>query len=225
MKNQQHLPLIVIGSSLILLTLFGCQNQQDLQPAPTQTQQTQNTDGQTSTQQNTQPVDKTQTQSQSQTQIQTQETQNLTDPFHKTDDYWHGTMTLTGYLDIEKRVCNPGDMCGKTVDYASFIFTKADQQSVYDFIKEFAGNAALDAQKIGLGCYDKNKNTIESENDASADGINIDTIHTVISGNDLKKLLASNKQNQVQLQATMPINKSGRGAPDCYSFLRNFKML
>jgi hypothetical protein len=132
-------------------------------------------------------------------------------PLQKSETYGlYGTFTLTGYLKVEKRVCNPGDMCGETVDYASFVFDKSDNPNVYDML----------TGGVGLGCYQKDKARIYSTNDADTG-----TVENTILGPDLAKLLASSVTHKVQLKLTKPIYTSGRGAPDCYSSFRSFRVL
>ncbi len=52
-------------------------------------------------------------------------------PFQKSaNQVFYGTVTITGYLIIETRVCHPGDACGENVEYASFVFPDTDNQAL-----------------------------------------------------------------------------------------------
>jgi len=156
----------------------------------------------------------------------TEETQKVTPPsatasFQKSEKYgFYGTLTLTGYLTQETHVCDPGNICQKTVNYASFVFSKSDSPAIYDFLQENTENSFLASASVGLGCYEKDKKRISSENDGDGG-----TVENIISGAELTKLLASSKTKQVQLQLTKSIETGGREAPDCYSYFRSFKVL
>ena len=138
--------------------------------------------------------------------------------FVEDNNGFHGTLTLTGYLDIQKRVCNPGDMCGETVDYASFHFTDTNDQDVHGFLGPYEGNSFGGPNIVGIGCYQQDTNRIYYQNDADATGM----IEGEIKGEDLDLLLNSNANNKVELTLTREIYTSGRGAPDCYSHFKNF---
>jgi hypothetical protein len=133
---------------------------------------------------------------------------------------FHGTLTLNGYVKVQKRICDPEGMCGETVDYASFVFYQAENQVIYDLLNEFAGNSFVSEGAVGLGCYQNDQKRIYSTNDADTG-----TVESVIIGSDFTKLMASNANNKVRLRMTKPIYTSGRGAPDCYSHFRNFDVL
>lgn len=142
-------------------------------------------------------------------------------PFQKSDVYdYFGTLTLTGYLKVEKRVCNPGDMCEKTRDYASFVFSITTSKEIYNFLGTNEENAFVQGMGVGIGCYEKDTNRIYSQNEGD-DGM----VENIITGNNLQSLLNSSELKQVKLQLTKPIYTSGRGAPDCYSHFRNFKVV
>lgn len=145
-----------------------------------------------------------------------------TDAFQNSNNYgFYGTLTLTGYLSIQKHVCNPGDMCGNTVDYASFVFTDSTSPAINDFISQGTGNSFMGEKKVGLGCYEKTpEQRIYFENFADSGKIN-----GAITGDDFAKLFASTKDHPVQLKLTRPIYTSGQGAPDCYSHFRDFDVL
>jgi len=142
----------------------------------------------------------------------------------KFDEYdnnnYYGALILTGYLDVKTRVCNPGDMCERTVEYASFVFTESSSDAIYDFLGVNTGNSFVGDTAIGLGCYEKDKNRIFYENFAD-----VDSVQGEIKGQDLAKLLASNKTNPVKLEMKREIYTSGRGAPDCYTHFRDFAVL
>jgi hypothetical protein len=142
-------------------------------------------------------------------------------PFQRNDLYdYFGTLILTGYLKVEKIICNPGDMCEKTREYATFIFNESTRKEIYDYLGKNSGNAFVGEQSIGLGCYEKDVNRIYSQN-LGDDGL----VENNIDGLNLVKLLNSSESNQVKLQLTKPIYTSGRGAPDCYSHFRLFKIV
>lgn len=143
-------------------------------------------------------------------------------PLQKSNTYGlYGTFTLNGYLKVENRVCNPGDMCGETVAYATFVYDKSDNPDIYDILMPTADNAFITASGVGLGCYEKNKARIYSTNDADTG-----MVENIISGLDLARLLTSStSKNKIQMKMTAPIHLTGRGAPDCYSSFRNFDVL
>jgi hypothetical protein len=147
--------------------------------------------------------------------------QPTTGAFHKDSngDYW-GTIILTGYLDIQKRVCNPGDMCGSTVDYAYFVFGNTDNEAIKEFTGSQSDNSFVAGDRVGIGCQDKVLKLIRYENFADSG-----EMVGEIKGGDYDKLLASTQGKPVQLKMTRELYTSGRGAPDCYSHFRNFDVL
>jgi hypothetical protein len=155
--------------------------------------------------------------------IKDQIEQNIVDdvPFKKTDNGgFEGTLTLTGYLDVKNRVCNEGDMCGKAVDYASFIFTETSSDDIYEFIGIQKGNNFVEQRAVGIGCLEKDKNRIFYENFSDKDKVQKD-----ITGDDYTRLINSKPERPVQLRMTRPTYTSGQGAPDCYSHFRDFDVL
>lgn len=142
-------------------------------------------------------------------------------PFQESDRYgFFGTLTLTGYTNIQTRVCNPGDMCGETVEYVNFHFNPEPNPALKEFLGQNQGNSFAGAAIIGMGCYQQDRQRIFYENFGDESNV-----QGTITGPDLEKLLASSNDNQVRLQLTRPIYTSGQGAPDCYSHFRNFDVL
>lgn len=133
---------------------------------------------------------------------------------------FYGTLTLTGFLRTERRICNPGDMCGETVDYASFVFKETDNQAIYDLLNQFSGNSFVSEGAVGVGCYQKDLNRIYSTNDADTN-----VSENIIREEDLNRLLGSSFSKPVKLKMTKPVYTSGRDAPDCYSHFRNFEVV
>jgi hypothetical protein len=145
----------------------------------------------------------------------------MMEPFQKSDDLgYYGTLTLTGYLNIRTRVCDENSPCFKTVKYATFVFSSSDNIMIYDYLNTSRGNAFVSAGEIGLGCYEIENNRIYSENEGDTGAV-----HNIVSGPDLARLIYSDKMSQVKLQLTKPVYTSGRGAPDCYSHFRSFKVV
>ncbi len=141
--------------------------------------------------------------------------------FQKSGEFeFFGTLTLTGYLDIKRWICNEGDMCSETVDYASFVFESTDNNLIYDFLGNSAGNSFIGNNSVGIGCYEKDKNIIHSMNLGDSG-----RVENTISGEDLNKLLNSDKDNPVKLKLTKPVPAPGMGAPECYSHFRLFEVL
>ena len=141
--------------------------------------------------------------------------------FQKSGEFeFFGTLTLTGYLDIKRWICNEGDMCTETVDYASFVFEDSSSDLIYDFLGDSKGNSFVGNNSVGIGCYEKDKDIIHSMNLG-----NSGRVENIISGEDLNKLLDSNKNNLVKLKLTKPAPAPGMGAPECYSHFRLFEVL
>lgn len=138
------------------------------------------------------------------------------------DGNFFGILTLNGYLKTETRVCNPGDMCGETVEYSSFVFDMAstNNDAIKQFVKGNLGNSYVGEGQIGLGCMQTDRNRIYYENDADSGYVT-----GTITGDDYFKLRASSKDAPVQLKFTREFYTGGRGAPDCYSHFRNFDVL
>jgi len=142
------------------------------------------------------------------------------EPFQKSSEgMFFGSLTLTGYLDIKTKVCEPGNMCGQTVEYASIIVTETDNDLINDFIELNKGNSFIAFDGVGLGCYQENQNRIYSQNFGD-----IGRVDNIVLGDDLEKLLSSDQDNLVRIQMTKPILTAGSGAPDCYSHFREFKV-
>jgi hypothetical protein len=144
-----------------------------------------------------------------------------TDEFKETKEYgFYGTITLTGYVAVQHRVCNPGDMCGETVDYVSFVFGDSGNEAMEKFTGNMDGNSFVAGDRVGIGCQRAAQNKITYENDADI-GWQVGEI----TGSDYAKLMASTPNRQVQLKMTREVYTSGRGAPDCYTHFRNFDVL
>jgi len=140
--------------------------------------------------------------------------------FQKSGEYeFFGTLTITGYLDIKTKVCDSGNMCSETVEYASLIITETNNDLIYDFIELSKGNSFIAPNGVGLGCYQEDQSRIYSTNF----GYN-GSVDNIISGNDLEKLLSSAENNLVKIQITKPTPPPGSGAPDCYSHFRDIKV-
>lgn len=133
---------------------------------------------------------------------------------------YFGTIILTGYLDVQKRVCNPGDMCGETVDYAYFVFGNTDNTAIKEFTGSQSGNSFVAGDRVGIGCDQKDQSRIYYENFADSGEITGE-----IKGADYTKLKAATQGKPVQIKMTRELYTSGRGAPDCYSHFRNFDVL
>ncbi|MBX4188096.1 MAG: hypothetical protein KW793_03100 [Candidatus Doudnabacteria bacterium] len=115
---------------------------------------------------------------------------SVNDTFKETKEYgFYGTITLTGYIDIQKRVCNPGDMCGETVDYASFVFN-SDNEALKKFTGTMDGNSFIAGNKVGIGCLRSADSRIVYENDAD-----IGWKSGEISGSDYTKKKKKKKQS------------------------------
>ena len=143
------------------------------------------------------------------------------DAFHKNaNGDFYGTLTLTGYMDVQTRVCNPGDMCGQTVEYASFIFTQTSSEAIKEFGGQYQGNSFIANDRVGIGCVQETAARIVYQNYGDEN-----KIEGEIKGEDFVKLAQSNANKQVQLKMTRPLYTSGQGAPDCYSHFRDFDVL
>lgn len=146
---------------------------------------------------------------------------SASDTFKESADYgFYGTITLTGYMDVVTRVCNPGGMCGSTVEYASFVYGETTNEALKKFTGTNDGNSFVAGDRVGIGCQQKDKNRVYYENDADSGYITGE-----ISGTDYAKLITSTKDKPIQFKMTREIYTSGRGAPDCYSHFRNFDVL
>ena len=137
--------------------------------------------------------------------------------FQGVNGNYEGTLTLTGYLEIESRVCPPDSMCSKDVDYAKFKFSESDSEAIYDFLENYQGNSFAGKKWVGLGCYEEENARIYSENSSDDNGWTQDTIES----QDLEKLLAATEQNPVKITLTKPPLSGGSGAPECYSHFRD----
>jgi len=143
------------------------------------------------------------------------------DAFHKdSSGNFYGTLTLTGYLDVQTRICNPGDMCGQTVEYASFVFSQTSSEAIKEFTGQQQGNSYVAGDRVGVGCVQETAGRIVYQNYGDEN-----KIEGEIKGEDFTKLMSSSANNQVQLKLTRPLYTSGQGAPDCYSHFRNFDVL
>lgn len=128
---------------------------------------------------------------------------------------YHGTLTLTGYLNLE----TIQDFEGEKVQYAFFRIIKTNSDLIYDYLKQSKGNSFVRDNAVGLGCYQEEGARIYSTND-SDNG----TLENIITGNELQKLLSSSQSTLISLQLSQPILTGGRGAPVCYSHFREFEI-
>ncbi|MDD5731521.1 MAG: hypothetical protein PHU42_01370 [Patescibacteria group bacterium] len=119
-------------------------------------------------------------------------------------DLW-GDFTFDGYVDIKHRECAIGSYgCDiASSDYIYFVLTKSSSDLVYDFLKENVGNAFLEENSIGIGCTEQN----------------------IIPVSDLEKIIASNKENPVEITVTKLESAPRGGVGQCYSFFTNIKLV
>ncbi|MEF3691618.1 MAG: hypothetical protein V3574_01005 [Candidatus Moraniibacteriota bacterium] len=148
---------------------------------------------------------------------------NMSDPFQPTPSEkgeYYGTLTLTGYLNIEHRICEKNEPCKKTVDYASLVVVSSNNDLIYEYMQLHKGNSFVNENSIGIGCYEKNKNQIYSINNS-----NYGSFDNIIKGKDLQKILQSSVSQPVTMQLSKSYLTVGSGAPECYSHFREFKIL
>ncbi len=138
--------------------------------------------------------------------------------FVKDGDGYHGTLTLTGY--IQKSMIPAAEGSNAKVDYYSFVFTKSNSDLLSNFLQENSGNSFVTNNSIGLGCLSDDGSRIYSTNMGN-DG----QVSNALTGEDLQTLLNSNINNQIQLKITKPVFTSGSGAPACYSHFRDFEIV
>ena len=105
------------------------------------------------------------------------------------------------------------------VKLAVFTVLKADNPQFNSFLKDLDGNSFATNDGIILGCIDTVKKQINSSNDADTG-----TINNLISGGQYDLLVGSSLNNPINLSLEKPKLTGGRGAPDCYSHFRNFKV-
>lgn len=148
---------------------------------------------------------------------------NISEPFQPTPNEngeYYGTLTLTGYLNMDHRICKENEPCNKTVDYASLIVVSTNNNLIYEYMKLNKGNAFVDENSIGIGCYEKNNKRIYSINHS-----NYGSFDNIIIGSDLEKILQSNINNPITIQLSKSYLTVGSGAPECYSHFRLFEIL
>jgi len=136
--------------------------------------------------------------------------------FTKDTNGYHGTFTLTGYIQKELRPRYADDKTTK-VNYAYFIFSKTNSTLLSSFVSGNQGNSYVTNNGIGLGCLDSNNNNIYITNLSGSN-------ENVITGSALQTLLGSTSNNQVKLQASYRTSTHEGGAPACFSFFENFQV-
>lgn len=134
--------------------------------------------------------------------------------FHKSNGEFQGTLKLSGYIEIKQL----SGFDNESRDYAFFRVTDSSDDLIYEYLLQNRGNSYVNEDSIGLGCYERDSQRIVSTN-SSASG----TTESIISGDDLQRLLASSPANPITIQVTKPVPPVGSGAPVCYSHFRNFK--
>ncbi len=132
---------------------------------------------------------------------------------------FEGTLALEGYTDIETSACTFQDIEECSVNYTFFVANKANHPAFFDWLEQMKGNSFIRENAIGLGCYQQEKERIYSINNAD-----VEETESTITGKDLKKLLDSSKSNPIIIEVERLKLTAGRGAPDCYSHFRNFKV-
>lgn len=150
-------------------------------------------------------------------------TSDENDVFQSGPGSYFGILILKGYAEVKKNVPDCFDDCEDPatpkVDVVSFRIVYYNNNAFTEYIQENSGNSFVGDVWIGLGCLSSDKKGIESDNDGDFGNVN-----NLISGDDFKKLMGSNKSNPINLQVTKPYYTSGRGATTCYSHFRNFKV-
>lgn len=136
---------------------------------------------------------------------------------------YFGTLTIKGYLEIQTWECKQNQEylfpCEEDIHYTFFVIVENQNPVLDEFLKDYQGNSFVGKNKIGLGCYQEDKKRIYSINLGESG-----EVENIISGKELDLLLQSNQDNLVTLQLVKPVLLSGRGAPNCYSHFRNFKV-
>lgn len=127
------------------------------------------------------------------------------------NDGFYGSLTLTGHIETLKR---------EDVTYAYFVFDAVNNTALDAFMDVNDGNSFAGGNKIGIGCHQETQKRIFYENFSDSGNI-----QGAITGGDYDKLMASNKDNKVQMKMYRDIYTSGQGAPTCYSHFRGFDVL
>ena len=130
-----------------------------------------------------------------------------------------GKLALNGYLTTLERSCAFNEDSSCKVKLAVFTVLTADNPQFNSFLKDLAGNAFAINDGIVLGCIDEAKRQINSSNDADTG-----EVENLISDGQYGLLVGSSPGNPINLSVEKPRLTSGRGAPDCYSHFRNFKV-
>ncbi len=134
-----------------------------------------------------------------------------------------GTLTVKGYPEIKRMVCEEGEpFCSKTVDYVYFKITDSANQDIFKFINATKGNTFITENGVGIGCYEKEKNRIYSY---TAKGEVVDDRVIVGSGKRIESIISSDyilsatKSNPVDLTLTAFLVPDSE-ATECFSYFK-----
>lgn len=144
---------------------------------------------------------------------------------YDTDNGYYGSIVLKGYLSIQTEACAFEEETDCKVDLARFHFERPDNEAFRQFVADNEGNSFIGSGFVSLGCYDSASAQLTyfnaADSDGEAPGISFEG---AIDGEDFEALMASRDQTTVTLFMERPIYTGGKGAPDCYSHFRNFKV-
>ena len=132
-------------------------------------------------------------------------------PFQKEGSDYSGRLTLNGYLETENR---------EGVEYANFVFLDTSSDLIYEFAGLSKSNMAIGANKISLGCFEKDKNRIFYQNFADEGNIEGE-----IKDEDFTLLAQSKLENRVQVRITKPKYTGNQQPASCYSHFRDIDVL
>ncbi len=160
---------------------------------------------------------------QSNTSTAQEESINYDQPFNEEGS---GYVDLTGYAVVEKSRCDIG--CNDSNSkYASFVYAQTNAPLFDAMISKNvpsagdAGDLSYSQGKIGMGCYDQSKNVITSSTTEDSD--NAPSLNN-ITGGDLTKLLATNKNNQVKVRVFVGPARFSGGDSACTASLKILKV-
>jgi hypothetical protein len=127
------------------------------------------------------------------------------------DGNFAGTVTVTGYPEIERVKEAFCETDCPEYDYVFFNVTTSDTPAFDEFLESNAGNSYVGANRIGLGCKDNNVLTYWNHSDA------YNQKEFTLSNGDSNAILGAAEDSPITLTLTKLPLSAGSGAPTCYS--------
>ncbi len=130
-----------------------------------------------------------------------------------------GSLQAEGYATVAKRSEAFCEHNCKQHDYVFFTITKAENTSIFSYLKNNSDGSFTQDNAIGIGCIENDQ--ISYSNSSDSKGFQ----NLIISSKDTATILSATADKPVALELEKLKYTSGVGAPDCYSHFTTIQVL